>query len=310
MTLMHWWTLGLSLGLLLVYGWLAWRHYGSFRWPTPPVETPPAGLSPAAARYLWLGKSDVRGVLAVALEAVVSGAYRVVWGERSFRFSPSMPRLVPYLSPEAQKVWLDHRGVHPGLVLGEEIRPQVDRLALRLHEQLTRRYRPQLFPRFRWVAFLALLSLVPLALLASWYHGASLSALLGYPLLLGIASVLPSLRFNWGPLSTRRLYKQLFAGLVAGAIGLLWLHDQRMETPLLGYFLPVVLIHGLAGIHLPRYTRQGHEQKLALASFRYFLQQRLAGPPLDPAEVYLLPYVVALDLPVPAQAYFDPLLRH
>jgi hypothetical protein len=309
MTMMAEWTLGLGAGLLLVYGWLAWRHYGPFRWPAQPVEAPPAGLSPAAARFLWLGRTDLRGLLAVALEAAVAGAYRISWGSRSFRLSPLHPRLLTCLSPEARQVWLDHKRPHPGLILGAGISLQAERLALRLHESLSRRYRPQLFPRLPWIAGLTGLSLLPLAGMAMVETGRVQPSLLLYLLLLGIASVLPALRFNWGPLSTRRLYKQLFAGLLLGALVLLWLHDRQLETPLLGYFAPLVGIHAIAGIHLPRYTRAGHEQKLELAAFRQYLQARLQGPPLDPAEAYLLPYAVALEVPGAIKAYFDPLLR-
>lgn len=94
-------------------------------------------------------------------------------------------------------------------------------------------------------------------------------------------------------------------------LGWLPIHLLLLAVAPMYWQLLLGAIHAIGWRFLPHYTSEGVLIADAIGQFRLFLVQRVSlQKPLDPSEYYLLPYMVALNVPFTQAEYFKPLLSH
>jgi hypothetical protein len=275
-----------------------------------PRERPPRALSPASLRYLWRAGFDPNCLLAGVVSAAVKDCYRIKWREQSFSIYLNRHASFQKLSGD-EKAALSFSPKHylERLSISHKRNQFIRRAEGRMEDYLDDHYRTHLLR----VPLLALgavaASLLGLALLYVWF--APVPAAVAFIYFLFLVPALGGLAYGiYFGLKTRA-WTALSLGISMGlgALLLTFHLESWYELFFLPTFLPLLGIHAFFFHKLPRHKPSGARLHVEIEEFRNFLVQKMErNPKLEVSEYYLIPYLVALDIPFQNDAYFSPLL--
>lgn len=307
-----WWGISLSLFVVLVYYlavYLVYKARGGMS--SVPRSQVPRSLSPAAARYLYLGEFDSDCLVAALLSAAVKSCYRISWGEDGFRIRMKRYSHTYHLSKDEQAALSYSPSMYvSSMVVSRQKTRSTDKAEQRLHKALRRQYGKLLVRRERLVLLGSGISLACLLANTLWVAPDLFLFVLSYLVAFTPFVVAAMVLLRRG-IKTRRWGSVVLA---AGAAGMAVLVGGLMaEIQLALLLLPAIsslaIINWGAFWLLPRHTRPGHVFYVELMEFRQYLTARLGEQPeVSPRDAQFLPYLVALDVDFESASYFAPLL--
>ncbi|MFK7972377.1 MAG: hypothetical protein AB8F95_18555 [Bacteroidia bacterium] len=308
------WPLWLVVAIVVVavYVWGRWQSKRNTinRQPGLPREIPPHNLSPAILRYVYIQDVDGDSLIAAVLNAVVKNLYRVRWYKDSFiiRHNPTTP---PTRMTRDERAALTFNGRHyiKEMKVGR-IRNKFTRKAeIRLRNHIQKRHKKWLFPYKEYLAASLGLSLIVLAVSAMFIGPMPHPIMLPYFML-----IIPMLGFClWGVSIAWTLgnYASLPIAAVFTMVCVLVLGNMESVSSafLFPFLIPVGAIHFYWYKKMPRLRPEGGKLRREVEEFRQFLIQKIeTNPKLSPTEYYLLPYLIALEIPFDREAFFSELL--
>lgn len=278
--------------------------------PGLPREIPPKNYSPAVLRYVYVQDVDGDSLIAAILNAVIKNIYRIRWHNQAFSVEHNPVAPATRLTRD-ERAALTFNGRH--YVQQMKVSPTRNRLThkaeVRLRGYINKKHKSWLFPFRQHLIVSMALSLILLGL------SAVLFGPVPHPLML------PYFMFGWPVVSLcgygvyyaweHRNFAALPIAAVFGLVGLMLLFqaEKAASSLLFPYLIPLIAAHYYAWKRLPRLRPEGSRLHTEVEEFRSFLIQKVeTNPKLSPAEYYLIPYLVALEIPFERDIFFSKLL--
>jgi Predicted membrane protein (DUF2207) len=319
------WVLG-APALLFLYYLIAWLSIGSE--PKPgvmiPRYEPPAGLSPAAARFIASGTTDGRSLAAVIAELAVRGCLRVETTNGKYKLSRLMSDRATEsaLAPEEKRtlalLFEDGPVIELSGAMDQRNAAQNGRYVMHIHQELMQQLGGKYFTRHSGFIVLGVLATFAFALpLAITAHGRDASAAFFFTiwvlfcgLIIGMMIEL-SLASAWkaavqtGVGWTKLLPATAAVAVFGGAIALLLKNLASGVSLSFSLMLVAFLLINLGwGPRLKRKSPLGRQVSDQIAGFRQFLEKveqdklNRLNPAADaPQDLdHFLPYAIALEV--------------
>jgi len=315
--------------LLFLFYLFAWLRIGPEPKPGTVVARyePPAGISPAAARYMVAGVTDGRTFAAVIAQLAARGCLRVERSDGNYKLSRLMSDRATEaaLAPEEKRtldlLFEDGPAIELSPAMDERNTAQNGRYLSHIHEELNKQIGGKYFTRHSGIIALGVLGTFISALLLAVMAGGrnALGAIfctvwilfcgliIGMMIELSFASAWKrAVRAGIG--LTKLLPATAAIAVFVGAIALLLKELAAGVSPSFAFMLIAFLLVNLGwGPQLKRKTPLGREASEQIAGFREFLRRVEEDPlnRLNPSrnvpEVLnrYLPYAIALELKDP-----------
>lgn len=306
-----WWSIVLVMVLVLAfYGLTGWYFRPRLKLSPIPRETPPEGISPAAARYIYQAGFDSNCLLAAVLNAAVKNCYRIAWSQASFSASMANYSLVHQLSRDEQAALSYHPACYlKRLIISRNKSKITDKAEDRMQQVLQQDYGAFLLNRKLMSLIVGGLSAFLLMACVFLFARPVLSQMLLYVFLL-VPLMFILFRAVYTLLKDKNLNHVFeMIACLASVVTLMVMLDGPSTMPLSLAVLPFVGVNAGAYWLLPKYTRKGARLYRSIVEFRHYLAEKIEyDPQLKKEEAYLLPYLIALDVPFQNTAYFSELL--
>jgi hypothetical protein len=278
--------------------------------PGLPREIPPKHYSPAVLRYVYVQDVDGDSLISAVLNAVVKNNYRIRWHNQAFSVEHNPVAPSTRLTPD-ERAALTFNGRHyiKQMKVGRTRNRLTHKAEVRLRNAISKQHKRWLFPFRQYLLVSFALSLILLGLAAAFIgpvpHLFMLPYfMLGWPVI-GLCAY--GVYYAW----EHRNFAALPIAAVFGLVGLMLLFQVEKASPslLFPYLIPLVAVHYWAWKRIPRLRPEGSRLHSEVEEFRSFLIQKVeTSPKLSPTEYYLIPYLVALEIPFERDQFFSKLL--
>lgn len=302
----------LAMGVLVgYYGFFFKKNHYKGVPATLPREQPPRQLSPAALRYIWIHQFDSQCLVAGIMSAVVKDCYRIKWRKASFSIFLNKYGSKERLSEDEQAAlsfnetqYLERLGI-------SKKRNRFTRNAEdRMHSFLSEKYGKYLLNVILLVVIGLAFSLLALLAIIT-FMDPTLPFKIVAPYLLLILPIIGGLSFAIWLAVKRKNYAALAIAiaLMVGTLTASFHIESGIDHFIFPALLPLIGINGLFYRLLPRRRPEGARIAIEIEEFRDFLVEKVAvEQSLEKSEYYLVPYMVALDVPFDNNQYFNQLL--
>lgn len=302
---------GIGVGCLLLLGFYFFFYkknkFGG-KVSSIPREAPPKSLSPAVLRYVWRPGFDTRCLLAGILSAVMKDVYRIKWREESFSIYLNKLGVFDRLSgDERAALSFNNKNYLERLGVGKKNNQFIRRAAGRMEEYIDEKYGKYLF-RKHHLLFIGLgFSLVLSFVLHAIYTSIPTVYVMAYFLFII-------------PLSGGLIYGAYYAVKIKnwvalpvciafGFIGLIMAYHIETSPLFMDHLFPALIpflgINLSSFAFLPDRRPEGAQLHIQIEEFRNYLSEKMVQNfELEKSEYYLIPYLVALEIPFEKDEYF------
>lgn len=308
------WPLWLGVFSIVAIGWyyFSWliKNNRIPQEPGLPREVPPNNLSPAVLRYLYVQDVDGDSLIAAVLNAVIKNIYRVRWHKKSFSIvhNPAAPP-TRLSRDEIAALTFNGRDYISKMKVSQNRNRLTHKAEVRLRTYISKKHGKWIFPYWQHLLGSLAVSLMLLgigaAVIGPVPHVMMLPYfMIGWPVV-GLCSY--GVWYAW----TLQNYAGLPIAGIFAIVGFGVLIKVEMLAPafLFPYLIPIVALHLWYYKRLPRLKPEGYRLHKEVEEFRQFLVQKAElNETLAPPEYYLIPYLVALEVPFERQAFFSELL--
>ena len=270
----------------------------------------PQRLSPAACRYLRQRGFDPDCLIAGVINAVVKGCYKIKWRKNSFSISQNPKGLRNKLTGD-ERAALSFRNGAPIQRLGisQNHNRFTGKAEDRMRTYLQKKYRYYMAWPSVWVGIGLLLCLLRINWLYDEYMPFEKNGHFAYFLFLipfGLGTFLLGKYFytykNWIVVGFCAFILSIFLYTALSPPGD---YNQLQWPPL----IPLLLVHTLLYSKLPTLRQKGAKLVFQIEEFRNYLKIRAQSEKkFGESEYYLIPYLIALDIPYDRSEYFGNLL--
>lgn len=303
--------LGIGICCLLLFGFYFYFYRKNNFEGSPstiPREAPPKSLSPAVLRYIWRARFDTHCLLAGILSAVMKDVYRIKWRDESFSIYLNKMGTFQRLSgDERAALSFNNKNYLERLGIGKKKNQFVRRAAGRMEDYIDEKYGQYIFRKHHFL-----------------FIGLGFSILIGF-ILNAVFTDIPTVYVMsyWlfiVPLTAGLSYGAYYAlktknwialpmCVVFGIIGLIMAYHIEMSIAFDHHLFPAII--PLLTLNLGFYTQlpnrkpAGEKLHVEIQEFRNYLTDKVSHEnDFEKSEYYLIPYLVALEVPFQNNEYF------
>ncbi len=307
--------LGIAVSCILLAGFFFYFYFKnqfSGKLSDIPRELPPQSLSPAVLRYIWRRGFDAQCLLAGILSAVMKDCYRIKWRNESFSIYLNKLATFERLSgDERAALSFNRKSYIERLGIGKKKSRFTTRAEGRMQSYIDENYSHFLFKKHLLILIGLGFSFFISMVLTKSYTDISLDFGTGYflfviPLSLGLmGGAIYALKIkNWVALPVCLAFS--FVGLVMA-----YNIESSSESFLFLPLIPLISINSIFFFKLPKRKPEGEKLFIEIEEFRNFLSERVEKDQyFEKSEYYLIPYLVALEIPFKNDEYFNTLISN
>lgn len=305
------WT-GIGMSCLLLFGFYFYFYRKNNFAASPsdiPRETPPKSLPPAVVRYIWRPGFDARCLLSGVLSAVMKDVYRIKWRDESFSIYLNKMGAFERLSgDERAALSFNNKNYLERLGIGKKKNQFIRRAAGRMEDYIDEKYGKYLFKKHLLVLIGLGFSLLTGFILNAVFTDIPTIYTMAYflfivPLSVGLAygAYYAVKTKNWIALPMCAVF---------GFVGLIMAYHIETSIAFDHHLFPALipLLAVNLGFYqkLPHRKPEGEKLHVQIMEFRNYLAEKVTQEyDLEKSEYYLIPYLVALDIPFENNEYFS-----
>lgn len=308
-----WFGIGISCILLVGFYVYFYRKNNFVGNPSDiPREAPPKSLSPAVLRYIWRPGFDPHCLLAGILSAVMKDVYRIKWRDDSFSIYLNKLGTFQRLSgDERAALSFNSKNYLERLGVGKKRNQFTRRAAGRMQDYIDEKYGRYIFRKHYFLLMGLGFSILIAFILNAIYTDIPTVYVMGYflfivPLTAGL---------SYGAYYAIKIKNWVALPMCAtfGFIGLIMAYHTEtaiaFDYHLFPALIPLFAINLGFYQKLPQRKPDGEKLHVEIQEFRNYLADRVTQTDeLEKSEYYLIPYLVALDIPFENNEYFHSIL--